>query len=178
MVDQEQIMVEGSAEEAKEPKISVILFTLSGETWGIDFKDVQEVLEVKTTTPVPKTPPFILGVINQRGRIITVIDYALLLGEGEDREPGTRIVHLRSNKGNIGLLIRSKLSMESLPERLVEMGTPSKRSAILPDAPLARRIVQKDTTEISLVDGEGIIELIERYPFNTPSRTESEGVMQ
>ena len=151
-------MVEGTSKEAKEPAISVILFTLSGETWGIDFKDIQEVLEVRNPTPVPKTPPFILGVINQRGRIITVIDFALLLGEGGHREPGTRIVHLRSDKGNVGLLIRAKLLMDSLPERLVEAGKMSERSATIPDVPLERKIVQKDKTEISLVDGERIIE--------------------
>ena len=164
MVDQEQIMVESASEEAT---IRVILFKLSGETWAIDFKDIQEVLEVRKPTPVPKTPSFILGVINQRGKIITVIDFALLLGEGENRDQGTRIVHLRSDKGNVGLLIRSKLLMDSLPERLVETGNVVERSAIIPDVPLERRIVQKDKTEISLVDGEKIIALIERYPFKT-----------
>lgn len=164
MVGEEHIMDESTP---KEPTVSVVLFTLSGETWGIDFKDVQEVLEVKEPTPVPKTPPFILGVINQRGRIITVIDFVLLLGEGEHMEQGTRIVHLRSDKGNVGLLIRSKLLMDSLPERLVETGKTAERIAIVPDVPLERTIVQKDKTVISLVDGEKIIALVERYPFNT-----------
>jgi chemotaxis signal transduction protein len=162
MMDQEQIRDESASEKAT---IRVILFELPGETWGIDFKDIQEVLEVKKTTPVPKTPSFILGVINQRGRIITVIDFALLLGEEENSDQGTRIVHLRSDKGNVGLLIRSKLMMDSLPEKLVETGKVVERSAIIPDVPLERRIVQKDKTEISLVDGEKIIALIERYPF-------------
>ena len=165
MVDQEHILDESASEKAT---IRVILFKLSGETWGIDFKDIQEVLEVRRTTPVPKTPSFIPGVINQRGRIITVIDFALLLGEEENSEQGTRIVHLRSDKGNVGLLIRSKLLMDSLPEKLVEAGKVVERSAIIPDVPLERRIVQKDKTEISLVDGEKIIALIERYPFNAP----------
>jgi len=158
-------MDESRSEEAT---IRVILFELPGETWGIDFKDIQEVLEAKKTTPVPKTPSFILGVINQRGRIITVVDFALLLGEGENPEQGTRIVHLRSDKGNVGLLIRSKLLMDSLPEKLVEAGKVVERSTIIPDVPLEKMIIQKDTAEIGLVDGDKIIALIERYPFKIP----------
>jgi len=155
-------MVESASEEAT---IRVVLFKLSGETWAIDFKDIQEVLEVRKPTPVPKTPSFILGVSNQRGKIITVIDFALLLGEVENKDQGTRIIHLRSDKGNVGLLIRSKVLMDSLPERLVETGRVVETSAIIPDVHLERRIVRKDKTEISLVDGEKIIALIERYPF-------------
>jgi len=158
-------MAQSASEKAA---IRVILFELSGEVWGIAFQDVQEVLEVRKPTPVPKTPSFILGVINQRGKIITVIDFALLLGEGEDGGQGTRIVHLRSDKGNVGLLIRSNLLMDSLPKKLIETATIEQRSAIIPDASLQRRIVRAGKTEISLVDGEKIIALIERYPFKSP----------
>ena len=158
------------AEEApKEATIRVILFELSGEIWGMDFKDIQEVLEVTEPTPIPKTPPFILGVINQRGRIITVIDFALLLGEREHKEQSKRIVHIRSDKGNVALLIRSKLLMDAIPERQVAAGRLVEKSVVLADACLQTRIVQKDKTEINLVDGEKIITLIGRYPFNAKS---------
>jgi len=165
MVKQEQPIAESASEKAA---IRVILFELSGEVWGIDFKDIQEVLAVQKSTPVPKTPAFILGVINHRGKIITVIDFVRLFGEGEDGGQGRRIVHLRSGKGNVGLLIRSNLLMDSLPKNSIERGRVEGKSTIIPNAPLPRRIVQRDTTEISLVDEEEIMALIGRYPFKVP----------
>ena len=50
------------------------------ENYGIPIKKVQEIIGMMEYTPIPKTPDFIKGVINLRGKIITIIDLRLKLG--------------------------------------------------------------------------------------------------
>ena len=49
-------------------------FLLAYEKYGIESSYVREVYPMKELTPLPCTPPFILGIINVRGQIISVID--------------------------------------------------------------------------------------------------------
>lgn len=61
---------EGAAQESLE----VIEFLLAYETYGIESSCVREVYPLREFTPLPCTPPFVLGVINVRGQILAVID--------------------------------------------------------------------------------------------------------
>ena len=49
-------------------------FFLSDEEYGIEILKVREIIGVTEITPLPKTPPYVCGVINLRGRIIPVVD--------------------------------------------------------------------------------------------------------
>ena len=49
-------------------------FILADEKYAIDSNYVSEVILLKEFTPLPCTPEFILGIINVRGKIISVID--------------------------------------------------------------------------------------------------------
>lgn len=49
-------------------------FFLSREEYGIAILKVREIIEMTDVTPLPKTPDFVCGVINLRGKIIPVID--------------------------------------------------------------------------------------------------------
>lgn len=57
-----------------------LTFTLSKEEYGLDIMKVQEIIGVMETIKVPKTPPFIRGMINLRDRVIPVIDIRLKFG--------------------------------------------------------------------------------------------------
>ena len=57
-----------------------LTFCLDKEEYGLEILKVQEIIGIMDITPVPRTPDFIKGVINLRGRIIPVIFHALLQG--------------------------------------------------------------------------------------------------
>jgi purine-binding chemotaxis protein CheW len=67
---------------AKEPElkretssvIEIIEFTLAAERYGIESAYVREVYPLKDFTPLPGVIPYIFGVINVRGQILSVID--------------------------------------------------------------------------------------------------------
>jgi purine-binding chemotaxis protein CheW len=62
-----------SADAAGE-RVEVLEFVLAYERYGIESRFVREVYPLKALTPVPCTPAFVLGIINVRGRIFSVID--------------------------------------------------------------------------------------------------------
>lgn len=54
--------------------LKVLTFKLDEEGFGVEISGIQEVLEYRKATRVPRTPDFMLGVINLRGRVIPVVD--------------------------------------------------------------------------------------------------------
>lgn len=55
-------------------------FYLSKEEYGIAILKVREIIGMVDVTPLPRTPDFVRGVINLRGKIIPVIDLRLKFG--------------------------------------------------------------------------------------------------
>jgi purine-binding chemotaxis protein CheW len=73
--------------EARTPAetLELLVFSLAGERYGIETAHVLEVVPLLGLTPVPHTPPFVLGVVNHRGRILPVLDLRRLfqlVGQG------------------------------------------------------------------------------------------------
>ncbi|GFO56828.1 chemotaxis protein CheW [Geomonas sp. Red276] len=57
-----------------------LTFTLDGELFAMDIVKVREVLDYTGVTRVPRTPDFVLGVINLRGHVVPVVDLRLKFG--------------------------------------------------------------------------------------------------
>ncbi|MEW6184194.1 MAG: chemotaxis protein CheW [Thermodesulfobacteriota bacterium] len=54
-----------------------LTFSLAGEEYGIVILKVKEIIGMMPVTPVPKTPTYVKGVINLRGKVIPVADLRL-----------------------------------------------------------------------------------------------------
>lgn len=59
--------------------LEVLAFSLGKERYGIETRHVLEVVRLRGLTPVPCTPPFVLGVMSHRGRVLAVLDLRTLL---------------------------------------------------------------------------------------------------
>ncbi len=57
-----------------------LTFNLDTETFAIDISQVREVLDFTSITRIPRTPEFMHGVINLRGRVVPVVDLRLKFG--------------------------------------------------------------------------------------------------
>lgn len=60
--------------ESADEWIEVVEFTLAHERYAVASEHVREVYPLEDLTPLPCTPPFVLGIINLRGEILSVID--------------------------------------------------------------------------------------------------------
>ncbi len=54
-----------------------LTFRLGAEEFGLEILKVQEIIKMMDITKVPRTPPFVSGVINLRGKVISVVDLRL-----------------------------------------------------------------------------------------------------
>jgi purine-binding chemotaxis protein CheW len=62
------------AAPAADTILELLEFRLASERYALESRHVQEVHPLRDLTPLPGTPPFILGIVNVRGRILPVLD--------------------------------------------------------------------------------------------------------
>ncbi len=85
-----------------------VTFKLESETYGVNVMQVQEVLRYSDIAPVPGAPSYVLGIINLRGSVVTVIDTRSRFGlQSADVTDNTRVVIIESDKQVIGILVDS-----------------------------------------------------------------------
>jgi purine-binding chemotaxis protein CheW len=78
----------------------LLTFVVAGEEFGVDILRVQEIRGWSRPMPLPKTPPYIKGVINIRGNIVPIADLRERLGlEPIVAGPTTVIVVVRVERG-------------------------------------------------------------------------------
>ncbi|MDO6618629.1 MULTISPECIES: chemotaxis protein CheW [unclassified Shewanella] len=85
-----------------------VTFKLDNETYGINVMQVQEVLRYTEIAPVPGAPMYVLGIINLRGNVVTVIDTRSRFGlDAAEVDDSSRIVIIEAEKQVIGILVDS-----------------------------------------------------------------------
>lgn len=91
-----------------DPEIQLVTFRLKDETYGINVMQVQEVLRVAEIAPVPGAPHYVLGIINLRGNVVTVIDTRTRFGLPQaEIDDLSRIVIIESEAQVVGILVDS-----------------------------------------------------------------------
>lgn len=73
-----------SEEQAVETR-GLLLFLVGEETYAVDVEHVREIVNGFTVTRIPCVPSHVLGVINVRGEIVSVVDLAAVLGSASSR---------------------------------------------------------------------------------------------
>lgn len=87
-------------------KNQVVRFMIGKECFGIDIGNIQEIVPVPDITKVPDTPDFLEGVINLRGKIVSVIDLRKRLKLVIDyRNKKNRILVTEINRIIVGLIV-------------------------------------------------------------------------
>lgn len=105
----------------EDPILQWVTFKLAGETYGVNVMQVQEVLRHTEIAPVPGAPSYVLGIINLRGNVVTVIDtrHRFGLADGEITD-NTRIVIIEADKHVVGILVDSVAEVVYLRESEIE----------------------------------------------------------
>lgn len=71
---------EGGSALAERVAGKYLTFDLAEEEYGLEILRVREIIGMMEITPVPRTPDYVLGVINLRGKVIPVLDLRLKFG--------------------------------------------------------------------------------------------------
>lgn len=105
----------------EDPILQWVTFRLEDETYGINVMQVQEVLRYSEIAPVPGAPSYVLGIINLRGNVVTVIDtrsrFGLPTAEITDN---TRIVVIEAENQVVGILVDAVAEVVYLKQSEIE----------------------------------------------------------
>jgi purine-binding chemotaxis protein CheW len=87
-------------------KNKFLTFFLGDEEYGVDISKVREIIAMMKITAVPKTPDYVVGVINLRGSIIPVIDTRARFDMPKiEYDEQTAIIIIEINKLSIGFVV-------------------------------------------------------------------------
>jgi len=91
---------------AEDEVLQWVTFKLENEVYGINVMQVQEVLRYTEIAPVPGAPNYVIGIINLRGNVVTVIDTRVRFGlMPSEVSENSRIVIIEAEKQVIGILV-------------------------------------------------------------------------
>lgn len=112
-----------------------VTMTISGQLFGVPIMQVEDIVEPDRITPVPLAPKQIAGVMNLRGRVVTVIDLKQCLGRGalnkangedEAATPARRFsITVEKNGSLYTLLVDNIGDVRALPDSGLEMIPPN-----------------------------------------------------
>ena len=98
-----------------------VTFRLENEKYGINVMQVQEVLRITEIAPVPGAPSYVLGIINLRGNVVTVIDTRSRFGlPSAETDDSSRVVIIESDEQVVGILVDSVAEVVDLNSSEIE----------------------------------------------------------
>jgi len=107
----------GGAEDKSErgEYLEVAEFLLAHEKYAIETRHIREVYSVTDLTPIPCTPPFVFGIINVRGEIVSVIDIKKFFDLPEKGITDlNKAIILQSKDIEIGILVDAVLGVRNI----------------------------------------------------------------
>jgi len=111
-------------EELEEEEIErdqYLVFTVRSQEFGIQAMLVQEISQVLGVTAVPNAPPYVEGILNLRGRLVSVINFRKKFGyESKGNDEDTRVVMVEHFGFPIGLIVDSVEEVIKIPNEKVQ----------------------------------------------------------
>ena len=116
--------------------LTTLQITLGGESYALPVQLLRAVYESVKVVPVPCTPQYVAGIVNIRGRIMPVLDLALLLNAPQaERDLNTGLVVVSNGDTNLAFQVEKIGEITTFPARnvgpLPTGGETSERNAYL-----------------------------------------------
>lgn len=113
-------------EEAGEEKLEIVEFVLSGEIYGIESVHIREAYPLKNFTPIPCTPAFVLGVINVRGQVLSIVDIGRFFDlPRKGITDLNKVIVLGSGDIEFGILADEVLGVSLIPLKDIQESLPT-----------------------------------------------------
>ncbi len=133
-----------------------VCFDVGGQRYGVPILSVQEVLRAAQIEPVPGAGAQVLGVINLRGSIVTVLDLRARLGLGAaSAGTDTRIVILDHGGESVGLLVDRVADVRKIVDAAVK---PAPDVGAAGSAVRAHGLYTRDGDLLTLLDPASLID--------------------
>jgi purine-binding chemotaxis protein CheW len=138
--------------------IKHVSFKLANETYALNAAKVNEVLRYTEITPVPGSAHFILGIINLRGNVVTVIDARIVFGMPDvEQTQSSRIIVVEIEDFVVGILVDRVAEVIDLNKNMIEIAPATSQD---PSTKFITGLFNSDDQLIILVDFSRVIELL------------------
>ncbi|MCC6455548.1 MAG: purine-binding chemotaxis protein CheW [Caldilineaceae bacterium] len=109
-----------------EPELEIVTFRLAHETYGFESRHIREIYPLKELTPLPCTPPFVLGLINLRGRLLSVLDLKKFFGlSSQALDNHNQVIILHSETMEFGVLADALLGVYPIAPQSLQPSLPT-----------------------------------------------------
>jgi purine-binding chemotaxis protein CheW len=99
-------------------KDKYLTFYIGKESYGIEIRHVKEIIVMQEITEVPDMPKSIIGVINLRGNVISVIDFRKFFNlDTREYDDRTSIIVVEINNTSVGLVVDTVNEVVDIPEK-------------------------------------------------------------
>ncbi|MHB9122084.1 MAG: chemotaxis protein CheW [Thermoanaerobaculia bacterium] len=120
-------------ELAREPEkaqaadtLELVEFLLAHETYAVESRHVREVYPLENLTPLPCTPAFVLGIVNLRGEILSVIDIRKFFDLPEKGLTDlNKVIVLQSGDMSFGILADAIVGARGAPLSEIQPSLPT-----------------------------------------------------
>lgn len=103
-------------------ELQIVGFRVGRETFGVPISLVHEIVRVPEITAVPEAPDYVEGVINLRGKIISVLDLRKRFGEKEITESKkNRILVVEVEGKMVGLIVDAASEVLKVPATEIDL---------------------------------------------------------
>lgn len=134
-------------QEQRDAVTQVVVFQLGKELYGADISVVLEVSPLARVTKVPRTPSYVEGVINLRGRVIPVVDLRKRFGlPATPPTKSTRIAVAEIEGGKIGMIVDAVVEVLRVQAGSVE-----------PPSPMFSKVDNENVLGVAKVDDRLIV---------------------
>lgn len=105
--------------------LQLVTFSIDEEEFGVNILKVQEIIRIMEITRVPRSPEFVEGVINLRGRVIPIVDLRRRFGLAAiTHDKDTRIIVIELNSLVVGFIVDAVSEVLRIPADTVEPTPP------------------------------------------------------
>jgi purine-binding chemotaxis protein CheW len=119
-----------TATQVIEPEERYVVFSLDGRLYGLPIVLVKNIVVPGAITPIPGTPAHLLGVVNVRGEIESVLDLRQVLNlPPATIDPASRLLIAQVEEIRSGLLVDTMHDVINLPESDLRPRPPGLESA-------------------------------------------------
>ncbi len=99
---------------------TVVTFWLSNYLFGLPISEVIEINRDLETTKVPLAPPYIKGIVNLRGQVLTAVDLAERIGLSTEGERAYNLIVRNEEEERVSLLVEKIGDILELPVEALE----------------------------------------------------------
>ena len=131
---------------------STLVFRVGEALYGCNLRDTQEIVPLRTATRLPGAPPYVLGLINVRGTIVTVIDLAARLEQPRAPDADGSILLIRYRDRLVGVAVDEVADVRGLD---IDAGRAAASGGAIVDG-----VATIDDGAVVVLDLEGLIKQV------------------